>query len=207
MGIIIDLLFLVITIASAYLGYKKGLIKMGVQLLASILAVVVMLVSYKPITNYIIENTQIDDKIQQVIIENSNKKIDNNTNISTNKYIQNTADNMTNQFKETTLTKYANTITENIISIIISLVIFVLTKVILTFIKELATFVAKLPILKQFNKIGGAVYGVIRGLIIICLCVFALEMISKFTTNKVFDGFINSSIVTKSLLNITIENY
>ena len=206
MGIIIDIIFLAIIISCAYWGYKRGLVELGVNLLAGIMAVVVMLISFKPITNLVIQTTQIDESIQKVIVENVNKKIDEKSSISTNKYIQNTADNMAGQFKGSKVIKYAKTITENIISIIVSLMIFVLTKVVLMFIKALADFVAKLPILRQFNKIGGAGYGAIKGAIIVCICVFALGMISKFTVSSGFDEFIGGSVVTRTLLNVSIEN-
>ena len=76
MGIILDIILVVILAGSIFLGYKKGLVKVAVSLFALIISLVVTLVFYRPISNTIINNTDWDEKIEQVIIENTTKKIE-----------------------------------------------------------------------------------------------------------------------------------
>ncbi len=45
-----------------------------------------------------------------------------------------------------------------------SIILFIVSKIILSIIISLMDFVANLPILKQFNEIGGIIYGIVRGL-------------------------------------------
>ena len=44
MGIIIDLILIAIVLLSAFLGYKKGLVKLGAKLFAGIIAIVLTLI-------------------------------------------------------------------------------------------------------------------------------------------------------------------
>ena len=74
MGIILDIILIFIMALSIILGYKKGLVKVAVKLCAFLIAVIITLVFYKPVSNLIIENTQLDEKIEGVIIENGTKK-------------------------------------------------------------------------------------------------------------------------------------
>ena len=41
MGILIDIILIAILIISAFLGYKKGLVKLGAKLFAGIIAIIV----------------------------------------------------------------------------------------------------------------------------------------------------------------------
>ena len=76
MGIILDIILIAILAGSIFLGYKKGLVKVAVSLCALVIAVVVTLIFYKPISKAIIKNTDWDEKIEQMIIENATKKIE-----------------------------------------------------------------------------------------------------------------------------------
>ena len=67
MGIVIDIIIILFILASAFFGYKKGLISLAINILAFIIAMVVTLLLYKPIGNIIINNTTVDEKLQQMI--------------------------------------------------------------------------------------------------------------------------------------------
>ena len=71
MGIIIDLILIAVVLLSAFLGYKKGLVKLGAKLFAGIIAIVLTLILYRPVSGTIIKNTPIVEKIKNVVIENS----------------------------------------------------------------------------------------------------------------------------------------
>ncbi len=71
MGILIDIILIAILIISAFLGYKKGLVKLGAKLFAGIIAIIITIIIYKPVANLIINNTQLDENIKNTIIENA----------------------------------------------------------------------------------------------------------------------------------------
>ena len=74
MGILIDIIFIAIILLSAFLGYKKGLVNMASKLFAGILAIIITLILYQPVSNTIIKNTPLQTKIENIIIEKTQKE-------------------------------------------------------------------------------------------------------------------------------------
>ena len=68
---IVDIIIIAIMALSIFLGYKKGLVKLGIGLCAGIIAIAISLILYRPITNIVINTTNIDENIEQQIIEKS----------------------------------------------------------------------------------------------------------------------------------------
>ena len=64
-----DIIIIAIMALSIFLGYKKGLVKLGIGLCAGIIAIIAALILYRPITNLVINTTNIDENIEQHIIE------------------------------------------------------------------------------------------------------------------------------------------
>ena len=64
MGILIDIILIAILLISAFSGYKRGLVKLGANLFAGIIAIVVTLILFRPIAGAIIKNTTLDEKIK-----------------------------------------------------------------------------------------------------------------------------------------------
>ena len=81
MGIIIDIVLIAIILLSAFLGYKKGLVKLGAKLFAGIIAIIITVIIYKPVSGMIIKNTTIDEKIKNTIIQNTENVIDENSKV------------------------------------------------------------------------------------------------------------------------------
>ena len=79
MGVIVDIIIIAIIALSVFLGYRKGLIALAIQLCAVIIALVATLVLYKPISALIIDNTSLDENIQNAIIEKAQNNNENNS--------------------------------------------------------------------------------------------------------------------------------
>ena len=89
MGLIIDGIIILFILASIFLGYKKGLISLGINLVAFIITIVAVMVFYRPIGNVIINTTTIDEKIQATIEENVGEMIQTeNTNGITSELVE-----------------------------------------------------------------------------------------------------------------------
>lgn len=63
MEMIFDIIILGVLILSVYTGYRQGLIKVGVSLVAFVISLIATLALYSPVTNFIINSTQIDQNI------------------------------------------------------------------------------------------------------------------------------------------------
>lgn len=81
------------------------------------------------------------------------------------------------------------------------LIVFFVVKILLWIIGHLLHKIAKLPVLNQFNHLGGFVFGFLKGLLIVFIF---LAMITPFTTmmdTNIFIEGLESSIIAKILYN------
>lgn len=201
MGIIVDLIIIGIILLFIVVGLKKGLAGSLIKLLSFAIALIVAVALYKPVSNAIMKNTQIDENIEQAIIatfgseENSSEagqtEMPNNIVENINKEIKNATNEARNQIVENTSKNISNTI----INIGSGLGIYIIARFILFIIGIFVNQVTNLPILKQVDKIGGIAYGAIEGIAIVYVI---LAIISLFAVvqpeNVIVEGILKSSI-------------
>ena len=188
MGIIIDILLIAIVLISAFFGYKKGLVKLGAKLFAGIIAIIVTIVIYKPVSGIIINNTTIDEKIENAIIQNATNFINENDKMQ---------NGITENVEKNILPEQARNLSKNVVYVITALVLFVVVKIILSIVISLMDFVANLPILKQFNEMGGIIYGMVRGGLIVCICILLMGVYVKMNPESTLNINIQNSYITK----------
>ena len=198
MGILIDIILIAILIISTFLGYKKGLVKLGSKLFAGIIAIIVTIAIYKPVANLVINNTPLEENLKNTIIENASSFIKEN-NEETDTITKQVTDQVTNQVKNEILPSEAEKIAQSAIYAVTAIILFIVVKIVLSLIISLMDFVAKLPILKQFNEVGGMAYGIIRGTIIICICVLLMGVYTKIKPEDRLNQNIEKSYITKTL--------
>lgn len=203
---VLDLILILIIALFTFIGYKQGLIKSAIKIASFFIAIIVALVLYKPVSTLVINNTTIDDKIENTIIEKitpEGMKPEDEANISTkipNAFIK----EANNSIKD-----IAETITTKIIEVCTVLILYIIARIALRFIAILGDLIAKIPILKQFNKLGGTLFGIIKGLLIVYSILAVLYLISPIlkenTTKKIDESIItkfmyNNNIITKIIL-------
>lgn len=205
MEIVIDIILVLIVALSAFLGYKKGLVELGAKLFAGIIAIVITLIIYKPVGNIVIKNTSIDEKIENTILEKTTNVIDENSKISDNKYIQDASDNAVSQVKEEVIPEQARNIAVNVVYVATALILFIVSKIVLSIVISLANAVASLPILKQFNEIGGLLYGLVRGAIISFVLILVIGTIAKLNPNGSLSKNVESTYLLKEVYNNVVK--
>ena len=188
MGIIIDITLIAIVLISAFFGYKKGLVKLGAKLFAGIIAIIVTIVIYKPVSGIIINNTTIDEKIENASIQNATNFINENDKMQ---------NGITENVEKNILPEQARNLSKNVVYVITALVLFVVVKIILSIVISLMDFVANLPILKQFNELGGIIYGMVRGGLIVCICILLMGVYVKMNPESTLNINIQNSYITK----------
>ena len=205
MGIVIDIILVLIVALSAFLGYKKGLVELGAKLFAGIIAIVITLIIYKPVGNIVIKNTSIDEKIENTILEKTTNVIDENSKISDNKYIQDASDNAVSQVKEEVLPEQARNIAVNVVYGATALILFIVSKIVLSIVISLANAIASLPILKQFNEVGGLLYGLVRGAIISLVLILVIGTIAKLNPNGSLSKNVESTYLLKEVYDNVVK--
>lgn len=186
MSIIVDIIIVAIILLSTFLAYRKGLITLAIQFVAVIIAVILTLLLYKPVSNLIINVTGIDEMIQDAILKEANDIMTNGEE-NANQVVETIQNNM--------LPETARTISINIIEGVVILILYVAIRIALKFVTALANLVSKLPILNQFNKLGGIIYGILRGLLIVYIMLLLVNLSGEIEPqNKVYTSVQQSYI-------------
>ena len=203
MGILVDVIIVAIVAISTFLAYKKGLINVAVGLFAFIISLVVAFVLYQPIANFVINVTNIDETVQNAIYEKTNdimqNQTQNNSNELSNQLIEAASNNM--------LPETSRTIAINIVRGGVMIILLVGTRIGLIFVKTIANFVAKLPIIEQFDKLGGAIFGFLRGIlfifVILLILMIPFNMNSLTKVSQAIDqSYIGKTMYEKNILQV-----
>ena len=97
----------------------------------------------------------------------------------------------------------AETITVKIIEVCTVLILYLISRIVLKFIAVLGDLIAKLPILKQFNKLGGTIFGALKGLLIVYVILAVVYLISPLLKENATKS-IDETILTKAMYNNNI---
>lgn len=200
MGIILDIIILAIMAISIFFGYKRGLVKVAVKLCAFLIAIIVTLVFYKPVSNVIIDNTELDEKIESIIIENGTKELEESDEEEQKNIIENMqeyVDNTVTQTQNEIVKNAAKEISVRLINILVIVGLFIATRLILILLVLISDLITSIPIIKQFNELGGVLYGIIRGLALIYAILAILFLIVSMSSNNAILTLIDSSMITQ----------
>ena len=199
MGIVIDIIVILFILLSVFLGYKKGLVALGIHLVAFIVALVVAFVLYRPIGALVITNTNIDESLQETI-ETKLEEVVNTENGETSEI------SLIGEIKTETLSETAKTLSVNIIYGVTIIALFIILRIALVFITAIANWIAKLPILKQVNKTGGILYGLLRGLLIVYLILLVMNLIISLNPQSGINQAISETYLTKLMMQYNVFN-
>lgn len=191
---IIDGIIILGIILSVFLGYKKGFIKLSVSLVALAVAIIATIILTIPITNFLVEYTEIDDTIKAGIIDEANKIIGENSN-------EGIAGQLVEDAKNGMLEETAQDISVQILRVGVGIILFLIVRIGLIFVTVIADLVAKIPGIKQINEIGGIAYGFVRALILIYAILSIVTLIQQINPTSGIENTINSTYVTKLLYN------
>ena len=200
MWIAFDIVVIAIIALSTFIGYKQGLIKSAIKILSFFIAIIVALVLYKPVSSIIIKTTPIDDNIKNAMIEKitpEGVKQDEEVEIPENIGLKIIGE-ATN-----TIEQIADAFAVKLIEIVTILLIYIIVKIALKFVTALTDIITKLPLLKQANKAGGIVFGIIKGVILVYTILAVVYLISPLLSKTVPEN-IDKSIITKTLYNNNI---
>ena len=195
-----DIAVIAIIALCTFIGYKQGLVKSAIKILSFFIAIVVALALYKPVSSIIIKSTPLDENIKNVMVEKikpegveENQKVDVEENLALK--IVGEATNTIEGIAEAFSVKLIETVT--------LLLIYVIVKIALKFVTALTDLITKLPFLKQINELGGTIYGIIKGAILV-YTILAIVYLAAPLLNKTVSENIEKSIITKTLYNNNI---
>lgn len=213
MSIIIDLVILAIIVLCIALGYHKGLTGSLLKIISFVLALVIAFVLFKPVSNFIIDKTNWDENLEQgihdMIVSEDNKTSDEQTTGEENKnmptvmvdYINKTVEEAGNNAKEAIADATARNMAVTIINAGVWIGLFIISRIILLFVKGLANLITKLPVIKQFDKLGGIAYGVLEAIVIVYGILAILSFVSPLVSGTGIISAVQSSYLGSMMYN------
>lgn len=206
---IIDLIIVAIIAISVFLGYKRGLTGSILKILSFVIAVIIAIILFKPVSNFVINNTLIDEKIEEAIVStvaddvNEEGKVEEDTNLpqSIVDYINESVENAADDVKKTVVEQTAKDISITIINAAVAIILFIVARILLIFVKAITNLITELPIIKQVDKIGGIIYGLVAALVIIFIILAIISFISPLIENTGLLAMINKSVLGSVLYN------
>lgn len=213
MSIIIDLVIVAIIAICVLVGYYKGLTGSLLKIVSFVLALIIAFVLFKPVSNFIIDKTDWDENLEQAIRQ-SILKDEEKTNDETQKenmpevitdYINNAVEKAGNDAKTAIVDSTARDVSVMIINIAVAIALFIISKIILLLIKGLANLLTKLPVIKQFDKAGGIIFGILQSLVIIYIALAIISFASPMMSQTgIIEGlqksYIGSAMYNNNLL-------
>lgn len=205
MGILIDFIIIVIMFLFIFMGYRKGLMKVAISFLAFIIAIIVALILYRPIAKQIMTNTNIDEKINETIylklkdIDFQNISEDEKTNNGIIKITEDYISEGLEKSKENTAEFVANSLTITLVEGITFICLIIALRIALLALNLLADIIGNLPIIKQFNKSGGILYGIVEGFLIINCILALLYILNPICSNGDIQRNIEKSKIGKMI--------
>lgn len=207
MGILMDLIIIAILVLSIIMGYKKGLINVVFNIFAFFIALIATIILYRPVANIIINNTEIDDKIKSAIINNTTEEKqseESSSNTGMQKYIEDAIKNTADEAKSQMIETVAKAVSIRAVEILTSIILFIVIRAVLIVLKVFTQAIANLPLIKQFNELGGVVYGIAKGLIIVYIILTIMYFVVSINGKGNISEAINNSYITKILYNNNI---
>lgn len=190
-------------------GYARGLVNILLSMIAMIITVVLATALTIPVGSALKATTPVYDKMYEAISQTvtDNNVVDTNTLTNLNlpkqlrEKIADESDKAVSNFEEYVSTQITDTAFNASVFLALFIVIYIIIKIVI----HILDFVAKLPLLKEINKLGGFALGLIVGLIILwaaCLIVttcsakpWAQDVFAAINKNA-FLGFIyNNNLI------------
>lgn len=207
MGVITDLILIAIVMVFVIIGYVKGLTGSLIKLASFIVAVVLALILYKPLSNVVMQKTQIDEKIETAIIQNFSKtENQNEENMPTTlvESINNKIEKETTDARNEIVEKTAKSTTLTIMRVGTAIAIYLAVRLVLFIVSVLAKGITQLPLLKEVDKAGGIAYGLVQGIVMVYVLLGIISLISVVWPNNPAVEAISQSYIGLILYNNNI---
>lgn len=208
MSLILDIIVIGIIVLCIILGYKRGLIGVAFSLASFFISVIIALILFIPVSNFIIDNTTFDETIRDAIVQNftseENISEENEEERNLPDVLVKSAEKYVTEAKDAGVQTIANELSVSSIKFLSFIGIFIVSKIALMFFKVLANAIASLPILKQFNKLGGTIFGVLQGFLIVFIVLGIATLLAPIFGDAAIYTAIKESIITNILYNNNI---
>ena len=180
MNLIADIIIVLILATCIFFGVKRGLTGVIDKLLSIVISLILSLILFKPVSALIIDHTNIyNDLVTNIESSlNSKENMSEEEKSAEPNIIIDSINKQMDTVKDNANDVIARSIAEVIINLMVIIILFILINIIMFFLKFIFGAIASLPIIKQLDKLGGFIYGIIEGLIIVYVVLAILSFVN-----------------------------
>ncbi len=213
---LIDVILVGVVLIAGFIGYKVGFVKTVISFLSLFIALGLALLFYQPLSVILIENTEIDNWIEEKImnydtsgdtvvneettIETTEKEEDNSITAILSNLPEMISENLNIESAKNSIKhEIAVKTSEMIMKLLSIIIIYVVVKVTLLVASIVLGGMMKLPVLKQLNEILGMSLGAVIGFLNMYLAFAIITFISSITDISVVIDAIKSSMIANAM--------
>ncbi len=141
-------------------GYKSGLIKTFVKMVSYVISIIISFLLY-PVISDVLVKTPIFDKLVEIM---SKKIVSDSVSDSMGQGALGILSNYINSGIQSATSNIAEAMAGLIVNILAFVIVLLLSGIIVRIVGNIMGIFAKLPVIKQFNKLGGAAIGAVIGI-------------------------------------------
>ena len=223
---LMDVIVILVILISAFIGYKRGLVKTIFSLGSFFVAIGVAVLFYKPLAVILIEKTSIDEwivdrmisaeqtsgdsiqeKEQVEVLEDGG--LDNEKELSIQGALKELPERLVavvdvNGVRELARQEFAKNAAELIMKLLSLMIIYTVVRITLIIAGFILNGVMQLPVLKQINEVLGMAIGALLGFIEMYLAFAVITFISSVTDISFVVGAIKSSFLASVMFDNNI---
>ena len=207
MTLIVDLVIIGIIALCVIIGYVRGLTGSLIKILSFVLSLIIAFVLFVPVSNLVINNTKVDEDIEkairEIIIKEDTNKEEQMPEAITD-YINVKIEEAADQAKENIVNSTARDVSLTIVKAGTWIILFIIARILMIFLKFITSLITKLPVIKQCDKLGGIIYGLLEGLIITYVALAIISFIAPMTegsiSEKINESKLGSQMYNNNLL-------
>lgn len=211
-GVLVDLVIISIIISNAYWGYRRGLVGVIFKLLVFLLSLLIVFLLYKPVSNTIMQKTQVDEWLSEKIAQSISGTILADGELLTYDETSNVSKGLI-EVLNSFVTEALEKSTDNIVvyvstNLAIGMIrigtmfgLLIVSRFFLLFIRFAAELIANLPFIKLFNKSGGLIYGVLKGFLTVYVILAVFSIASPLIANWGVIDAVQDSTLGKKMYN------
>ena len=217
---------LVITLIITLRGMKRGLLKSIFSFISVILAMTITYYCTPYVAAWVTENTEIDETINTYISKQLTHHFTENEDGTKNnlkgrtnqkKALQNselpekiqeiiTANNNKEFYKAIGADKFQEYVSGYLTGIIINLlsyiILYIICRIVIGAVFRMLNWITKLPVLRGLNRIGGALFGIAKSFLYLCLFFMIVTLISTTEVGKQCYAMIQENEILSELYRI-----
>ena len=205
MMIIADLVVVAIIAVFAFIGIKRGFIRSCIGLCSVIISLFISIWAYPIVTDFI-NNTSLNETIASTVelgLEDKSDSASENDDSGIFSILPDSAQDAiesgTEVVADSARKATAQAISTLAINIISILIVFIVVRIIMFLLSLTLGFITKLPVIKSINKLLGAIFGALCGILVVYLLLALLAFTSAINTDNPIGKSVKESYIASQM--------